>query len=239
MKLNWFSSLPPIRSKIAEYTKQVLPCLSNHADVIIWTEQESWDTELENFAQVYHYHPHTIPWDVINQGDINLYHIDNHPNFQQNVRDISRHCPGLVILHEINLHRCFSAIYLNSDGDLTTLALENSAGVIVHNQKAYNLLKQDKTRFTGYIPLPYCLDYSDYGSEMSQLEQDFLDQNDQIENYVKTVSDFSEMTIKYRPYPLMNQLVEKVVKEIGFLSNNKPLKDSLQTVTNSIQFLIS
>ncbi len=161
MKLNWFSHLPPAKTEIAEYTKRILPSLSKNADLILWTEQEFWDTELEDFAEVYNYHANTVPWDIINEGDLNIYHIDNNPNFQRSIEEISRECPGLVVLHEINVDNLFSAIYFNINRDLTTLALENAAGVIVHSQRYYNLLKEDKTRLTGYIPLPYFLDAPD------------------------------------------------------------------------------
>ncbi len=239
MKLNWFSPLPPERTEIAEYTKRLLPSLSKNVDLILWTEQESWDTELEDFAEVYHYHPHTIPWDNINEGDMNIYHIDNNPNFQKSIGEISRQCPGLVVLHEMNVDNFFSAIYLNINRDLTTLGLENAAGVIVHSQQYYNLLKKDQARLTGYIPLPYFLDVPDYDLKSGQSGQDFSEQNHQLENYAQAVINFAEMTKNYRRFPLTNQLVEKVVKEASVLSNVQSLETSFQTVANAIHFLIS
>lgn len=221
MKINWFSPLPPTKTKISEYTEKLLPHLSKVAEIIVWTEQEFWDAELQKFAEIYHYQPHSIPWDIINKGDLNLYHLDNNPNFHTTIWNISQSCPGLVMLHEINLHDYFSAIHLNTRRNLMTLALENAIGIIVHDQKAYHLIKHNQNRFTGYIQLP------------------FWEENDQVKNYIKAMIDFAEMTKKYRSYPLTNQLVETVAKEIKFFTNNQALKPNLHSVTNAIDFLIS
>jgi hypothetical protein len=239
MKLNWFSPLPPAKTKIADYTKRLLPSLSKNVDVILWTEQESWDVELEAFAQIYHYHPHTIPWDTINEGDMNIYHMDDNPNFQRSIGEISRQCPGLVVLHDMNIDHFFAAIYCNIHRNLTTLAMLNGAGIIVHNQRYYNLLQEDKTRFTGYIPLPNFLDISEDGWKIAPSEKDVLEQSLQLENYTKTMMDFAEITKRYRRYALTNQLIDKAVKEVSLLGDIQSLNTSFETVTKAIHFLLS
>ena len=52
MKLNWFSPLPPAKTGIADYTLGLLPALSKQAEVVLWTDQSSWDRALERLRRL-------------------------------------------------------------------------------------------------------------------------------------------------------------------------------------------
>ncbi|AFY58274.1 glycosyl transferase group 1 [Rivularia sp. PCC 7116] len=111
MKINWFSPLPPAKTGIAEYTKCLLPALSSHAEVFLWTDRKQWDSDLEQYAKVRHYDLADIPWFEINQADLNIYHIGNNRDFHYAIWQISAQCPGLVVLHDLRLQDFFAGIY--------------------------------------------------------------------------------------------------------------------------------
>lgn len=193
MRLNWFSPLPPARTDIAGYTMRLLPALQGHSEITLWTNQSTWDSEIEQYAQVRCYQFEQMPWAEINQGDLNIYNIGNNIDFHQDIWLTSRQCPGLVILHDPKLQGFFANLYKEKWDDrqgymekiqryyglrgkeaaeafwlgaistdfmaeyypLTDLALENSIGVITHNQEEYDRIEQEKRWLVGYLPLPY------------------------------------------------------------------------------------
>jgi glycosyltransferase involved in cell wall biosynthesis len=111
MKLNWFSPLPPAKTDIAEYTIRVLPVLRKYAEVVLWTNQMHWSSDIEKYAKVRQYDCNNIPWLDLNEADLNVYHIGNHPEFHHAIWQISRQCPGLVVLHDFRLQHFFAGIY--------------------------------------------------------------------------------------------------------------------------------
>ena len=193
MKINWFSPLPPAQTDIADYTMRLLPALQERAEITLWTNQSTWDVEIEKYARVRGYHIEEMPWAEINRGDLNIYHIGNNAEFHADIWLVSRQCAGLIILHDSKLQDFFINIYREKwgyrqgyleqmqryysssgkesaeacwDGTLSTdclaqnypltpLALENSIGVITHNQEDYENLSQENRWLVGYIPLPY------------------------------------------------------------------------------------
>ncbi|MBH8566849.1 glycosyltransferase [Nostoc sp. CENA67] len=111
MKLNWFSPIPPAKTDIAEYTMRVIPALSHYAEVLLWTDQSTWNSEVEKYAKVCQYNFVNVPWAEINEADLNIYHIGNNTNFHYETWQISQQCPGLVILHDFKLQHFFTGIY--------------------------------------------------------------------------------------------------------------------------------
>ncbi len=117
MKLNWFSPLPPAKSGIADYIFGLLPALKEQVDLVLWTTQSQWSEEIENYGKVVHYQGDRIPWQEINQADLNIYHIGNNSSFHQEIWEISRQCPGLVIVHDPKLQHFFISVYKESYRD--------------------------------------------------------------------------------------------------------------------------
>ena len=111
MKLNWFSPLPPAKTDIAHYTTRVLPALSQLADVTLWTDQERWDADIEQYASVRNYRLDRVGWADLNLADANIYQVGNNPLFHGAIWQISRLHAGVVVLHDFRLHHFFDGLY--------------------------------------------------------------------------------------------------------------------------------
>src|SRR5262249_47603326 len=108
MRLNWFSPLPPTPSGIAEYTAQLLPFLAERASVVLWSDRDEWDRALEEHARVRYYHPEHPPWAELNRADLSVFHTGNSP-WHAALWGVNRSHPGLVVLHDLNLHHFLNA----------------------------------------------------------------------------------------------------------------------------------
>jgi glycosyltransferase involved in cell wall biosynthesis len=51
-----------------------------------------------------------IPWRQAHQADLNIYHIGNDVTFHGGIWQLSRRCPGLVVLHDLELQELFCGI---------------------------------------------------------------------------------------------------------------------------------
>ena len=111
MKLNWFSPIAPAKTDIAHYTRRLLPDLSQSAQITLWTDQPSWDRELEEFATVRRYRLTRMPWVELNRADMTFFHIGNNPDFHGSIWQVSRQLSGTVVLHDFRLHHFFDGLY--------------------------------------------------------------------------------------------------------------------------------
>lgn len=120
MKLNWFSPLPPAKSDIANYAMRVLPTLAAHAEIVLWTEDTEWDSEIEKHAEVRRYQPldwQPLDWATLNQADMTVYHIGNSATFHSSIWEASHRHPGIVVLHDVRLHQMFVEIFWDQRDD--------------------------------------------------------------------------------------------------------------------------
>jgi glycosyltransferase involved in cell wall biosynthesis len=113
--LHWFSPLPPLRTGIADYTAAILPLLCEQASVVLWTDQENWDSALERHAPVRRFDSKTLRWaDLRNEmpgGDhIPIYHFGNNGPFHKGIWEASRKLPGISVLHDTRLQHLFAHI---------------------------------------------------------------------------------------------------------------------------------
>jgi glycosyltransferase involved in cell wall biosynthesis len=111
MKLNWFSPIAPAKTDIAHYTRRLLPGLSQLAQITLWTDQPSWDRELEKFASVRQYRLTRMPWVELNRADMTFYNIGNNPDFHGSIWQVSRQLAGTVVLHDFRLHHFFDGLF--------------------------------------------------------------------------------------------------------------------------------
>jgi len=112
MNINWFSPLPPAKTSIADdYLIGILPALSKHSEVVLWTDQSTWDRELETLASVRRYDPERIDWRDLNWADVTFYNIGNNHHFHTSIWQVSRRHPGVVILHDLRVHNFFESLY--------------------------------------------------------------------------------------------------------------------------------
>ena len=111
MKINWFSPLLPEKTGIAEYTQQLLADFYKYADVVLWTDRENWSIELEEYAKVRYYNPVSLPTTELGSADINIYNIGNSAKFHGSIWKVSQQHPGIVVIHDVNLHYLFTTLF--------------------------------------------------------------------------------------------------------------------------------
>jgi ubiquinone/menaquinone biosynthesis C-methylase UbiE/glycosyltransferase involved in cell wall biosynthesis len=111
VRLNWFSPLPPTKSGIADYTQQLLPALTAAAEIVIWTNQESWDPAVEDYAKVRSYRLKEMPWAEVNHAAMSIFHIGNNHRFHGPIWQVSQRHAGLVILHDVALQQFFAGLF--------------------------------------------------------------------------------------------------------------------------------
>ena len=114
MKIAWFSPLPPQHTEIANHTERLVPELrfANH-EVRFFTEGP--DGFLESGRN--HLYPVALgdtPTDLLltlNQIDLPIYNLGNHPGFFARTWFLSQAKPGVVILHDFKLHHFYEGIF--------------------------------------------------------------------------------------------------------------------------------
>lgn len=111
LRIAYFSPLPPARSGIATYSANLLPHLANHADLILFTDNaEQVDPVLQQQFVVREIDSFAGLWkeDV----DICLYQMGNNITYHEKIYATLLRYPGVVMLHDINLHSFFGELYL-------------------------------------------------------------------------------------------------------------------------------
>jgi ubiquinone/menaquinone biosynthesis C-methylase UbiE/glycosyltransferase involved in cell wall biosynthesis len=111
VRLNWFSPLPPAKSGIADYTKQLLPTLTAASEVVLWTDQEHWDPALEAHAEVHPYSLPEMPWAEVNRATMSIFHIGNNHRFHGPIWQVSQRHAGLIVLHDVALQQLFAGLF--------------------------------------------------------------------------------------------------------------------------------
>jgi ubiquinone/menaquinone biosynthesis C-methylase UbiE/glycosyltransferase involved in cell wall biosynthesis len=119
VRLNWFSPLPPMKSGIADYTQQLLPPLTAAAEIVVWTDQESWDPAVEDYAEVRSYRLKEIPWVEVNRATMSIFHIGNNHRFHGPIWQVSQRHAGLVVLHDVALQQFFAGLFREEWHDRT------------------------------------------------------------------------------------------------------------------------
>jgi glycosyltransferase involved in cell wall biosynthesis len=117
MQVNWFSPLPPAHTDIAHFTGRILPALHRVARVTLWTEQDEWAPELEEYAAVERFHPDSVPWERLNRADVTVYNIGNNCEYHAAIWSVSRRHPGITILHDVRLQEMCAYWYRWIHGD--------------------------------------------------------------------------------------------------------------------------
>jgi glycosyltransferase involved in cell wall biosynthesis len=111
VRLNWFSPIPPAKSGIADYTQRLLPALTAAAEIVVWTDQESWDPAVEEYAEVRSYRLKEMPWAEVNHATMSIFHIGNNHRFHGAIWQVSQRHTGLIILHDVALQQFFAGLF--------------------------------------------------------------------------------------------------------------------------------
>ncbi|HEX5833852.1 MAG TPA: hypothetical protein VFY34_08360, partial [Pyrinomonadaceae bacterium] len=130
MKINWFCPLPPAKTSIADdYLVGILPSLSKHTELVLWTDQSNWDRNLQRFATVRSYDPQRMSWPELHHADVTFYNLGNNHLFHASIWQVSRQHPGIVILHDLRVHNFFESLYRGRWRD--------QAGYLAHMKRYY------------------------------------------------------------------------------------------------------
>ncbi|MEP6955654.1 MAG: glycosyltransferase [Chthoniobacterales bacterium] len=122
VQLAWFSPVVPQPTDIANYTERLRPALDAEFEVRYFTETQSGFLDLGT-GRKYDCDPGQVPYEIfrqLNLVDLPVYHIGNNPLFHLNTLFLSRHKPGLVVLHDRKLHHFVDAVYKHRLGDRDT-----------------------------------------------------------------------------------------------------------------------
>lgn len=103
MNIAYFSPLPPQKSGIADYSANLLPALLQHWDITLFVEQ----TDVELQAEIQSLPIRSVdsfrgPMDE--QYAMCVYQIGNNKYFHKKIFETSLRYPGIVVLHDPNLH---------------------------------------------------------------------------------------------------------------------------------------
>lgn len=104
MRINWLSPLPPAKSEIAQYTARLLPVLRGRSELSLWTQQKEWEAALSGFGAVQNCQRMQGHWPPFSFADETIYHIGNEANYHATFSEMLRQHPGIVVLHDGNLH---------------------------------------------------------------------------------------------------------------------------------------
>jgi glycosyltransferase involved in cell wall biosynthesis len=111
MKINWFCPLSPEKTDIAHYTSRIVKELQQYAEITLWTDKQTWLPELEQYARVRNYIPERLSTEELSEADVNIYHIGNNNDFHGSIWKVSRQHPGIIVIHDVNLHYLFTCLY--------------------------------------------------------------------------------------------------------------------------------
>src|SRR5258708_5448943 len=125
MKLAYFSPLNPRRSGISDYSEALLPHLGKHADIDIFVEDyRPENQEIARRFPVRH-------WQEFQRQEYDavLYQMGNNP-YHVYIRDLALKVPGVIVLHEFNLHYLAAdSTVLRNDWETYLTELEREGGI--------------------------------------------------------------------------------------------------------------
>lgn len=158
MKLNWLSPLPPARSDIANYTRRLLPALCQTFDeVALWGSLPEYDASLSQFGPTATAHAVRNNWPSFNYRDYTCYNIGNDRRFHGLLLELHRQHPGIVILHDCNIHEMLRMEALENPLNrylyLTLLLEQGGPDALQIGQRCLQAPDADFIRFVQQYPL--------------------------------------------------------------------------------------
>jgi len=111
MKLAYFSPLPPQRTGVADYSRELLPELAARAEVDLWVDTPAARETLPD-CRMFNYDG-ALPPRVLGGYDAAIYHIGN-SSAHRGIYRMLLQAPGVVVMHDFVLHHFFAAYYLEA-----------------------------------------------------------------------------------------------------------------------------
>ena len=120
MKIAWFSPLAPDHSEVANHTQRLMGELAAKHEVRFFTERPEGFLEPASGEQypatLTHHSPELLR--MLNEVELPVYNLGNHPAFFSKIWSLSQVKPGIVILHDLKLHHFYEGIYRMQLADL-------------------------------------------------------------------------------------------------------------------------
>ena len=134
MRLAYFSPLGPQRSGIADYSEELLPYLSQGADITLFVNGfKPANRDLLAHFSVHDYQRDPSSLRSLASFDAIIYHMGNDHRYHAGILDVMREHPGIVVLHDFALQDFFLGL-ARDRGDLR-LYLDEVA--VCHGEKAH------------------------------------------------------------------------------------------------------
>src|SRR6266478_4153902 len=134
MRLAYFSPLGPQRSGIADYSEELLPYLSQGADITLFVDGfKPANRDLLAHFSVHDYQRDPSSLRSLARFDAIIYHMGNDHRYHAGILDVMRDHPGIVVLHDFALQDFFLGL-ARDRGDLR-LYLDEVA--VCHGEKAH------------------------------------------------------------------------------------------------------
>lgn len=105
LQLAYFSPLSPQRTGIADYNSELLPHLSELADVTLFVDDPG--LLLDELVEQYEIRPYSDYPTSHQKFDLPIYHLGN-SHFHKNIYETFCQFPGIVVLHDYVLHHFFA-----------------------------------------------------------------------------------------------------------------------------------
>jgi glycosyltransferase involved in cell wall biosynthesis len=102
LRLAYFSPLPPARSGIADYSREILPHLAQIVDLTLFcVDPDAAEQALHEQFPIYRFSDYAkMRW----RFDLPLYQMGNNTTHHEEIYRMSRRYPGAVVLHDVILH---------------------------------------------------------------------------------------------------------------------------------------
>lgn len=110
MRIAFFTPLAPVQSGISEYSEDLLPYLSEHADIDVFIDDYEPEAALKERFRVYP-HGEFEKRHSDDAYDIALYHMGNNPYHFYMYPYLLKY-PGITVMHDFVLHHFFTALTL-------------------------------------------------------------------------------------------------------------------------------
>lgn len=111
-KIAYISPWPPQRTGIANYSYEIVRHLKEYVDITLYVENpkectaDTFELSMKSIS--------TLPKDI-ERYDCIVYHIGNNSKFHKEIYQMAWQYPGIVVLHEFNIHPFLADSFLGTD----------------------------------------------------------------------------------------------------------------------------
>ena len=116
MRINWLSPVPPAPTAIGDFSRRIMPSLAERMQVTLWTDVEGAAAEACPGVPIRSCRQLELCWTDLNFADFTLYNIGNDARFHAHYLGMLERHPGVVILHDFNLHEINRERFLQGPG---------------------------------------------------------------------------------------------------------------------------